>query len=125
EGDRCTGGFTETREDGRESTGQYSERAGSEWHPENPPPYDVRLGQFGRRIHPDDQPVPPVLPGSDADACAYFQETGHNLGGGFLQYWQANGGLAQFGYPISEEFTETLEDGQPYIVQYFERARFE
>ena len=48
-----------------------------------------------------------------------------NLGGGFLQYWQANGGLAQFGYPISEEFTETLEDGQSYIVQYFERARFE
>ncbi|MEO5951914.1 MAG: sortase, partial [Chloroflexia bacterium] len=35
------------------------------------------------------------------------------------------GGLAQFGYPISEEFVETLEDGKPYTVQYFERARFE
>ena len=27
--------------------------------------------------------------------------------------------------PISEEFVETLDDGKPYLVQYFERARFE
>jgi hypothetical protein len=33
--------------------------------------------------------------------------------------------LAQFGFPVSEEFTERLEDGQQYTVQYFERARFE
>ena len=45
---------------------------------------------------------------------------------GFKQYWEANGGLAQFGYPISEEFEErNAEDGRTYIVQYFERARFE
>ena len=37
----------------------------------------------------------------------------------------SNGGLPQFGYPLSEELTETLEDGKPYTVQYFERARFE
>jgi len=31
-----------------------------------------------------------------------------------------------FGYPISEEFREVnLDDGQEYVVQYFERARFE
>jgi len=47
------------------------------------------------------------------------------LSGSFLNYWQANGGLAQFGYPISEEFSERLEDGKSYVVQYFERARFE
>ncbi|HYP19030.1 MAG TPA: N-acetylmuramoyl-L-alanine amidase, partial [Chloroflexia bacterium] len=35
------------------------------------------------------------------------------------------GGLAQFGFPISEEYKETLEDGRSYTVQYFERARFE
>jgi hypothetical protein len=112
----------ERLEDGQEYMVQYFERARFELHPENPPPYDVLLGQFGRRIHPADPPVPP---GSDADAYPYFPETGHNLGGDFLRYWRANGDLAQFGYPISEEFSETLEDGRPYIVQYFERARFE
>ncbi len=37
----------------------------------------------------------------------------------------ANGDLAQFGYPLTEEITERLEDGNDYRVQYFERARFE
>jgi hypothetical protein len=31
----------------------------------------------------------------------------------------------QFGYPMTEEFEEQLEDGRTYTVQYFERARFE
>ena len=98
---------------------QYVERARFEHHPENAAPYDVLLGQLGRQIHPADPPVSP-RPGA-----AYFPETGHNLGGGFRRYWEANGGLAQFGYPLSEEFRETLEDGREYTVQYFERARFE
>ena len=56
----------------------------------------------------------------------YFPETEHNLGGAFLRYWDENGGLMTFGYPITEEFVEqNAEDGQSYIVQYFERARFE
>lgn len=55
----------------------------------------------------------------------YFTETGHNLGERFLAYWQANGGLAQFGFPLSEEFEQWLEDGKVHRVQYFERARFE
>ena len=37
-----------------------------------------------------------------------------------------NGQLPVFGYPISEEFSEVNAiDGRPYLVQYFERARFE
>src|SRR5207248_4545485 len=41
--------------------------------------------------------------------------------------WLANGGLAQFGYPISEEQTDYFIGGPSdrYQVQYFERARFE
>jgi hypothetical protein len=111
--------FTETLEDGKPYTVQYFERVRMELHPENQPPYDVLLGQFGRRIHPADPPVT-AQPGA-----RFFSETGHNLAGSFLAYWTANGGLPQFGYPISEEFVETLEDGKPYTVQYFERARFE
>jgi hypothetical protein len=111
--------FTEGLGDGKIYTVQYFERARFEHHPENAPPYDVLLGQFGRVLHPAD---PPQAPRADA---AYFAATGHNVAGAFLAYWQGNGGLAQFGYPLSEEFTETLEDGRPYVVQYFERARFE
>jgi hypothetical protein len=111
--------FTETLEDGKAYTVQYFERVRMELHPENQPPFNVLLGQFGRIIHPADPPVAKI-PGA-----TFFPETGHNLSGSFLNYWNANGGLAQFGYPISEEFSQTLEDGKAYTVQYFERARFE
>ncbi|MDQ3930926.1 MAG: CAP domain-containing protein [Chloroflexota bacterium] len=50
----------------------------------------------------------------------YVKETGHSLGELFLSYWKNNGGLALFGYPLSETI---LEDGR--TVQWFERARFE
>ena len=36
----------------------------------------------------------------------YFESTGHNLSHGFRTYWQNQGGLSIFGYPLSEEFTE-------------------
>ncbi len=56
----------------------------------------------------------------------YFRQTGHNLGGAFLQYWQRNGGLAQFGYPITGELIESdPTSGRARRVQYFERNRFE
>lgn len=58
--------------------------------------------------------------------CQTFQQTGYTVCGKFLQYWQGHGGLAQQGYPISQEFNETSDlNGKPYTVQYFERAVFE
>ena len=55
-----------------------------------------------------------------------FPETGKTVSGVFWTYWQAQGGLAQQGYPISDEFTEKSDlDGKTYTVQYFERAVFE
>jgi hypothetical protein len=73
-----------------------------------------------------DGPFQPLAAGSPAAGCHYFAETGHRLCGGFRGYWEARGGLWMFGYPISEEFEERNPDtGQVYIVQYFERARFE
>jgi hypothetical protein len=50
----------------------------------------------------------------------FFPETGHTVGGRFLQFWQSNGGLAVFGYPLTEQ---VQENGR--AVQYFERQRFE
>lgn len=58
--------------------------------------------------------------------CATFRETGKTVCGRFLEYWKANGGLAQQGFPISDAFVEVSDlNGKPYTVQYFERAVFE
>jgi hypothetical protein len=60
------------------------------------------------------------------EAGRYFSETGHTVSGRFLDYWDTHGGLAQQGYPISDEMQEVSgTDGKTYTVQYFERAVFE
>jgi len=110
-------------ENGQPYTVQYFERARYEYHPENSDPSRVLLGQFGRQLHPVDPPAQPIE--GNVNFVHYFSETGHNLTGNFYQYWNLNGGLAQFGYPLSEVISEKLEEGNTYQVQYFERARFE
>ena len=117
----------EMLEDGREYTVQYFERVRLEHHPENPAPYDVLLGQFGRRAlraidRLDDQYL--TRPHEPRAGATFFPETDHNVSPRFYQYWVENGGLAQFGYPITEEVALRI-DGRDYGVQYFERARFE
>lgn len=52
----------------------------------------------------------------------YFSQTGHYVKGAFRSFWERNGGVAIFGYPVTEEYIRRA-DGK--IVQYFERARFE
>ncbi len=52
--------------------------------------------------------------------CAYVVETGHNIHGVFLSYYNIHNGPENFGPPITEAF---LENG--LVVQYFQRARFE
>lgn len=62
----------------------------------------------------------------NTNACRTFVETGRTVCSRFLQYWQEHGGIGQFGYPISDPFTETSAlNGKEYTVQYFERAVFE
>ncbi|MDQ2785171.1 MAG: DUF4397 domain-containing protein [Chloroflexota bacterium] len=69
------------------------------------------------------QPVPSI---TNTDTKVFYAATGHTLGGVFKTYWDSHGGLAQFGYPITEEYQEvSLTDGKTYTTQYFERARFE
>jgi hypothetical protein len=75
--------------------------------------------------------TPTPLPSTRVDDphhtdITYFPIVGHTLWGGFRDYWNAHGGLEQFGYPITEQFDEASPtDGKMYTVQYFERARFE
>jgi hypothetical protein len=67
----------------------------------------------------------PIPPFESNDERSYFPETGHSLGGEFKRYWERNGGLSVFGYPLSEEYTELGSDGRSYTVQYFQRNIFE
>ncbi len=112
---------------------QWFERARFEWHPGRyPERHDVLLGLLGRELvawreqNDPTFPTGPFSPVGPNPGCLHFAETGHNLCGGFRAYWERFGGLAVFGYPISEEFREVNpDDGQEYVVQYFERQRFE
>jgi hypothetical protein len=114
--------------DGKVYRVQWFERARLEAHPENAPPDDVVLGQLGREAsggllqEPAFAPVP--SPASTGPDVQWFPDSGHTLRGPFRAFWQANGGLHQFGFPISEELVQQFE-GHPYTVQYFERSRFE
>jgi hypothetical protein len=69
---------------------------------------------------------PAVSPSPTSAERISFDTYGHTIAEGFKAFWEANGGLAAFGYPITEEFREVNPaDGKEYTVQYFERARFE
>ncbi|HEX5505716.1 MAG TPA: hypothetical protein VFW96_24070, partial [Thermomicrobiales bacterium] len=87
-------------------------------------------GEFAGRVTvvrlaqplPSDPVGQPTLPDPDV---RYFPETQHTLSGAFRAYWNANGGLATFGYPLTEAFEEPDAQGIKRKVQYFERAEFE
>ncbi len=111
---------------GQTTTVQYFERAVFEAHPENAPPNDVLLRRLGATAYALRYPrgAPGQVPNTAQGRT--FPETQHTLGGDFRAYWEMHGGLAQQGYPLSDEFSEASpDDGQRYIVQYFERAVFE
>jgi len=56
-----------------------------------------------------------------AAGCRFFPETGHSLCGAFLTYWERNGGLARFGFPITEPAVDAVF-GYDGVAQLFERA---
>lgn len=113
--------------DGKTYTVQYFERALFELHPENASPNDVLLSLLGSFLYKQKYPSGASNQQSNiTGGSVLFTQTGHRVGGRFLQYWQQHGGLAQLGYPISDEFTEkSALDSKTYLVQYFERAVME
>jgi hypothetical protein len=67
----------------------------------------------------------PALPAQAQSAnqrC--FAETGYCVSGRILEYWQQNGGLPVFGFPIGPQQQERIE-GKDLQVQWFERNRLE
>jgi hypothetical protein len=83
----------------------------------------LALGQAAPNTAPTPGAFAPVAP--PADGTRFFGETSHTLRGAFRAFWERNGGLPIFGFPVSEEFVERGEDGHDYTVQYFERYRLE
>jgi hypothetical protein len=119
--------------DGKTYKTQWFERARFEQHTENSAPNDVLLGLLGVAAAQGRQSeVPFKAISNPGGGLQWFSQTGHTLGdsseGGkaIAAAWTRLGGLSQFGYPLSQPFTEvSKDDGKTYLVQYFERQRFE
>lgn len=99
---------------------QYFDNVRMEWHPQNPAPYKVQLGLLGEELGKRTPPIPPDRAPRGNPFQRYFPETGHTVSYAFLTFYNQNGGLDIFGYPISEPL---VENGR--IVQYFQRIRME
>jgi len=115
--------------DGKIYRTQYFERARFEYHPENQAPHDVLLGLLGseRFLAKYGHGGPPagIPAGTGCDESQLPPNT-RCINEQFGQYYLGHGGLAQQGYAISNAFNEVSPtDGKTYLVQYFERARFE
>jgi hypothetical protein len=118
---------------------QYFERFRFEYHKGDPKPYDVLLGRIGVDQLTQQGRDWQSFPKADPKTPHYFAETGHAIGAQFWGFWASNGlefdgnkkgksaaeSLALFGFPISEPQMEPGADGQMYLTQWFERARFE
>jgi hypothetical protein len=98
---------------------QYFQRARMEIYPGDGRVY---LGNLGTEWLTRNPKWPGTIqpPAPTPANVRYFPETGYNVQGAFLDYWNTRGQLDIFGYPISGEFTE---GGR--TVQYFQRARME
>jgi subtilisin family serine protease len=99
--------------DGKLYRVQYFERNRFEYHPEQ---NAVLLGLLGSEMTKGMD----FAPASPDNQGRYFRETQHNLSGQFRAYWDKYGGLAIFGFPISEPY---YDNGK--LIQWFERNRFE
>ena len=105
---------------------QFFERAVFEYHPEyEGTPHVVLLRLLGNdyTLGRSFETADPLTVPPDR---IFMPLTEHTLGGAFKKMWEETGGLDVYGYPISEEITEiSPTDGKEYLVQYFERNRFE
>jgi hypothetical protein len=66
-----------------------------------------------------------AAPPATAQSQRCFNETGFCISGVIRTYWERNGGLAVFGFPVSAEQVETVEGSWTGSVQWFERDRLE
>ena len=102
---------------------QWFERARFEYHPENAgTTSEVELGLLGSQSVVG-RKFPSIAPPGDVQSVC-VQATGHCVWGTFLERWQQLG-VPVVGLPLSDQYEEKSTDGKMYVVQWFERARFE
>jgi hypothetical protein len=96
---------------------QYFQRGRFELYPNAPAGRRVQLSPLGVLTYQVSK-VQPINMSTNPQVCRRYNQ--YFVCYAFLAFFDAHGGLAQFGYPISNYSKE----GDVY-VQYFERARFE
>jgi uncharacterized protein len=111
--------------DGKTYVVQYFERTQLEYRPDKRILHNTQVtnvgtwlyGQrYGRTGATGQQP-------NTTRGSILVRATNKRIGGKFLEYYNKNGGAAQLGNPISDEFNErSVLDNKTYKVQYFERA---
>ena len=100
---------------------QYFQKVKLEAHPENPDLRKIELGSLGIQLGYAAPPIPAAeIPPTNDPNRRYYPETGHTVVYAFRIYFDAHGGPAIFGYPITE-----FERENGRFVQYFQRARME
>ncbi len=95
---------------------QYFQNARLEYRPQRPEGQQVIPSSLGQQLYggsPTCLPPQQVAPGA-----LYFAESCHSVSPQFRPFFENNGGLLIFGYPISEAY---IVSGR-YFVQIFERA---
>ncbi len=116
----------ELTEDGRSV--QYFQRARFEYHAEYAgTEREVQLTPLGTLLTQSRRPFPAGEPFESGPDRRFFPETGHGVHFAFLKFFEAQGGVELFGYPISGERQEAdhYRSGRIRTVQYFQRARLE
>jgi len=71
-------------------------------------------------VQPASSVTGPTVAFAQSPDSRWFPVTGHTVSGAFLDFWQRQGGLPVFGYPLTDQLQESGRD-----AQYFERQRFE
>jgi hypothetical protein len=99
---------------------QYFQNARLVLDPNAPPELRVKQTPLGQELY--EPGVSPSFPPNSSDCRQYSlnPEQSYRVCYAFLDFFDAHGGLVQFGYPISD-----FEIQGNRIVQYFQNARFE
>jgi hypothetical protein len=96
---------------------QYFEKVRFELDPTLPSGIQVKLSPLGEYLYQEGRKLGLS---TNSPACRSFAETRQSVCYAFLNFFDANGGISQFGYPISG-----FEEHDGRYVQYFQKARFE
>lgn len=89
-------------------------------HPDAPEGPTIKLSMLGERLGRRQPPLPSGrIPPAMESTSRYYPWFGHAISGDFLAFFDSQGGVERFGFPIGEPL---LVEGQ--LVQDFQRARF-